>query len=151
MVRECLPRPRARGVPIIHVSTDYVFNGAKAAPYLENGRHGAAKRLWRLQASRRKVVAAANPRHVIVRTAWVHSPFGQNFVKTMLRLGSERPRLKIVADQLGNPTYRRISPQPFSISPSVFRGRDQSDTGLGAFLTPREREKRPGSGWQTPS
>ena len=92
-------------MPIIHVSTDYVFDGTKPGPYVEtdatNPRcvYGASKAAGEL------AVAAANPHHIILRTAWVHSPFGQNFVKTMLRLAAGRPRLGVVADQLGNPTY----------------------------------------------
>jgi len=95
----------ARSVPIIHVSTDYVFDGRKSAPYLESDPthpinvYGASKLAGEL------AVAAANPHHIILRTAWVHSPFGQNFVKTMLRLAAARPRLNVVADQTGNPTY----------------------------------------------
>ena len=123
----------ARGVPIIHVSTDYVFNGAKAAPYLETDATAPLNVYGASKLAGEKVVAAANPRHVIVRTAWVHSPFGQNFVKTMLRLGSERPRLKIVADQLGNPTYApHLAAAILDIALSL-PGRDQSDTAWGIF------------------
>jgi dTDP-4-dehydrorhamnose reductase len=93
------------GVPIIHISTDYVFDGEKRAPYVETdavapiGAYGRSKLLGE------QLVAAANPKHVILRTAWVFSPFGSNFVRTMLRLSAEKPEIRVVDDQHGNPTY----------------------------------------------
>ena len=92
-------------VPLIHVSTDYVFGGDKVGAYVETdavaplGVYGASKE------GGEQAVRTANPRHVIVRTAWVVSPVGNNFIKTMLRVGAERPLLRVVNDQHGCPTH----------------------------------------------
>lgn len=91
-------------IPIIHLSTDYVFAGDKADPYLESDPTGPVSVYGASKLAGEKKVAAATGNHAILRTAWVYSPFGANFLKTMLRLGASRDMLRIVADQRGTPT-----------------------------------------------
>lgn len=94
----------ARGVPIVHMSTDYVFDGSKTSAYVETDPIAPLGVYGRTKAEGEARVRAANPRHFILRTAWVCGRFGANFLKTMLRLAGEREELTIVADQRGCPT-----------------------------------------------
>ena len=92
------------GIPLLHLSTDYVFDGSKPAPYTEDdpvaplGTYGASK------LAGEDAIRASGCVHLILRVAWVFGAHGNNFVRTMLRLGREREQLRVVADQLGGPT-----------------------------------------------
>ena len=91
-------------VPLVHVSTDYVFDGTKGAPYAPSDPVSPLGVYGRTKAEGEAAVAAALPEHVVIRTAWVFSRHGHNFVRTMLRLARERPEIRVVADQFGGPT-----------------------------------------------
>jgi dTDP-4-dehydrorhamnose reductase len=94
-----------QGVPIVHFSTDYVFDGKKTGFYVESDAVDPQGIYGRSKLEGERAVAEVNPRHVVIRTAWVYAPFGNNFVRTILRLAAERDRLRVVDDQLGCPTY----------------------------------------------
>jgi dTDP-4-dehydrorhamnose reductase len=96
-----------RGIPLVHISTDYVFDGRKGAPYVEQDQTAPLNAYGRSKLAGELGVRSANPRHVILRTSWVYSPFRKNFVKTILRLAAERERLTVIADQRGCPTAAR--------------------------------------------
>ena len=93
------------GAPILYFSTDYVFDGSKRAPYTEEDATAPLSVYGATKLAGEAAVARANPRHVILRTAWICSPSSSNFVKTILRLAAERQALRVVADQQGVPTF----------------------------------------------
>lgn len=92
------------GVPVIQVSTDYVFDGSSTRAYAPDDATGPVSVYGASKLAGEGAVRAENPRHIIVRTAWVYSPYGKNFVKTMLRLAADRDEIGVVDDQKGNPT-----------------------------------------------
>lgn len=95
------------GVKVIHISTDYVFDGTAHSPYKESDKVNPISTYGTTKRKGEMVLLSMSPDAVIIRTAWLYSPYGNNFVKTMMRLGTERPELGVVCDQIGTPTYAR--------------------------------------------
>ena len=93
------------GAGIIHVSTDYVFDGTSCRPYSEEMPTKPCSVYGKTKLKGEKNLLKACPNAIIIRTAWLYSPFGNNFVKTMIKLGSERESLNVIFDQVGTPTY----------------------------------------------
>jgi dTDP-4-dehydrorhamnose reductase len=125
---------REHDCSIIHISTDYVFSGDASKPYTPedpigpSGVYGATK----LEGERR--IQEACPQHVIMRTAWVFSEHGNNFMKTMLRLASERDKLQVVDDQQGTPTYAgHIADALLTIASRITHTKDSKLYGLYHF------------------
>jgi dTDP-4-dehydrorhamnose reductase len=113
-----------RGFPLIHLSTDYVFDGRKSEAYREDDPVGPMSVYGRTKLLGEEAVRRSTTAHVIIRTAWVYSPFGSNFVKTMLRLSRERPELAIVDDQRGCPTAAKdIAEAVVSIASQLASGK----------------------------
>jgi dTDP-4-dehydrorhamnose reductase len=123
-----------RGIPLVHISTDYVFDGRKGAPYVEGDAVGPLNAYGRSKLAGEHGVSAANPRHIILRTSWVYSPFGKNFVKTILRLATERDRLAVVADQRGCPTAASdVAKACFDIAIACTAAPEQAPYGIYHF------------------
>lgn len=94
-------------IPLIHFSTDYVYHSDHNRPFVETDATSPKSVYARTKLQGSLAALAANPKTIVIRTSWVYSSFGHNFVKTMLRLGEERDTLNIVYDQVGTPTYAR--------------------------------------------
>ena len=90
---------------LIHISSDYVFDGRCSEPYGEDAEPAPLSAYGRSKFAGELAVLAAGCRHIIIRTAWLYSPYGKNFVKTILKRSEELPLLKVVSDQIGTPTY----------------------------------------------
>lgn len=90
---------------LIHISTDYVFDGTGTSPYTEKDRPCPVSVYGKTKLAGEQEILKSKCFHIIIRTAWLYSEFGNNFVKTIRRLAAERPELKVVSDQIGTPTY----------------------------------------------
>ena len=96
---------KENNIQFIHISTDYVFNGNGTPPYKEDYLTDPVNLYGKSKLEGEKLVMKTNPNSIIIRTSWVYSEFGKNFVKTMLRLMAEREQISVVSDQSGTPTY----------------------------------------------
>ncbi len=94
----------ALGTPLVHVSTDYVFDGRKAGAYVEDDPVNPSSVYGASKEAGERAIRERLPAHVILRSAWIYAPAGHNFVRTMLRLGRERAEIRVVQDQVGSPT-----------------------------------------------
>lgn len=92
-------------IPLVHLSTNYVYDGTKSSPYVESDEVNPISAYGRSKLAGERQVAEINPRHLILRTASVYSSLGTNFVTTMLRLAASRPNIRVVDDQTSNPSY----------------------------------------------
>ena len=92
---------------IIHISTDYVFDGTNNIPYAEQDKPNPVTIYGKSKIEGEQYVCESCKQHIIIRTAWVYSSYGKNFVKTMIKLGKEKPNLGVIFDQVGSPTYAR--------------------------------------------
>lgn len=114
----------AAGVPLIHLSTDYVFDGTKKGAYVEGDVITPVNAYGQSKADGEQAVRDATPQHVIIRTSWVYGEFGQNFLKTMIDLAATRDELRVVADQRGCPTSTPdIADALLSIAPQLRGGK----------------------------
>lgn len=93
------------GAKIIHISTDYVFDGTAYRPYKESDKVNPISEYGTTKRKGETALLALAPESIIIRTSWLYSPHGNNFVKTMMRLGAEHSEIKVVCDQIGSPTY----------------------------------------------
>jgi len=96
-----------RSIPLVHISTDYVYHNSQNTPFLEEDQTNPQGVYAATKLEGEDIIKKIHPRTMIIRTSWVYSSFGNNFVKTMLRLGADRDKLTVIFDQIGSPTYAR--------------------------------------------
>jgi dTDP-4-dehydrorhamnose reductase len=120
---------KKKSITLVHISTDYVFDGKNYRPYIETDSTDPQGVYGRTKRDGENAILQASPKNsIIIRTSWVYSSFGNNFVKTMLRLGKERDSLGVIFDQVGTPTYARdlaktileVLPQIKNESPEIY-------------------------------
>lgn len=127
------------GVPLIHLSTDYVFDGTSARPYDESAETCPASVYGASKLAGEQAVVRACSNSAILRVAWVYSPFGSNFVKTMLRLAGDRDEVGVVADQVGNPTSALdIADGVLAVARNLLASNDPTLRGLFHMTARRE-------------
>lgn len=121
----------ARGVALVHVSTDYVFDGAKAGGYVETDATAPLNAYGRSKLAGEQAVIAAGGRHAIVRASWIHAAHGRNFVLTMLRAAKKTNVVRVVDDQHGGPTYApHLAGALLQIAHTLANGDDPKHTGV---------------------
>lgn len=118
---------------LVHYSTDYVFDGNKAAPYTEDDIPSPQSVYGRTKLAGEQTVRASGCKHLILRTSWVYGIHGGNFVKTILRLAKERNELRIVADQFGAPTWARDLAQATASALTGWKKKDWDDDLSGLY------------------
>lgn len=125
-VGELAEHARRLNAWLVHYSTDYVFDGAKAGPYVENDITNPLSVYGKSKLEGERLIVQAAPKHLIFRTSWVYAARGGNFAKTMLRLAKERDALKVIADQYGAPTSAELIADVTALA--LYRIRSGSDT-----------------------
>lgn len=111
----------AADIPLVHISTDYVFDGTKSGAYVETDAVAPLSVYGRTKAAGEAAIRATAPKHLVVRTAWLYGAFGTNFLRTILRLAQEREELRVVSDQYGTPTSGgELASALLTIAPRLF-------------------------------